>query len=103
AIENFQAKVAAIVAYAGDHEQGRREAAKKVIAEAFALGRLEHVGLETMKQMLLDEYGKELTTPEERAGRLVFSLFAWAAAARVSLGKIGRWQAAQIFSQVSPR
>jgi hypothetical protein len=101
AIENFQAKVAAVVSYASDEEQGRREAAKRVLAEAFALGRLEGVGLDTMKQMLVDEYGKELTKPEERAGRLVFALFAWAASARLSLGKVGRWQAAEIFRSAS--
>jgi hypothetical protein len=101
AIESFQIKVAAVVSYVGDQEQGRREAAKRVLAEAFALGRLEGVGLSTMTQMLVDEYGKERTKPEERAGRLVFALFAWAAAARVSLGKLGRWQAAEIFKSAS--
>ena len=103
AIENFQARVAAVVAYAGNLEQGRREAAKRVLGEAFALARHERVGLNTMQQMLLDEYCKELSTAEERAGRLIFALFGWAAAARVSLGKIGRWQAAHIFRRASVR
>jgi hypothetical protein len=96
AIDNFQRKVAALVAE-GETPVGRREAAKKVLSEALALGRAEGVGLDAMKQLLLEEYGKPLPAADERAGTLVFNLFAWAAMAKVSLGKVGRWQAARIF------
>lgn len=73
----------------------------RVLAEAFALARAEGVRLDTMKQMLLEEYGKPLPAADERAGTLVFDLFAWAATKKISLGQIGRWQAARIFSEVS--
>ncbi|HEY7610258.1 MAG TPA: hypothetical protein VIF14_13575 [Alphaproteobacteria bacterium] len=98
AIDNFQAKVAGLVAQ-GAAAPGRRDAAKKVLAEALALARAEGVGLDAMKQLLLEEYGKPLPKADERAGTLVFELFAWAATAKVSLGKIGRWQAARIFGE----
>lgn len=100
AIDNFQKRVAGVVATAVP-KLGRREAAMKVLAEALALARAEGVGLDNMKQMLLDEYGKPLPKPDERAGTLVFDLLVWADTANISLAKIGRWQAARIFSEVS--
>jgi hypothetical protein len=100
AIDNFQQRVAGVVA-AAVPKLGRREAAMKVLAEALALARAEGVGLDNMKQMLLDEYGKPLPKAEERAGTLVFDLLVWADTAKISLAKIGRWQAARIFSEVS--
>jgi hypothetical protein len=97
AIDNFQSRVA--VAFAHGAKPGRREAAKQVLAEALALARAEGVGLDNMKAMLLEEYGKPLPKADERAGKLVFDLLGWAASAQVSLAKIGRWQAARIFSE----
>jgi hypothetical protein len=99
AIDNFQSRVAGVFAHAA--KTGRREAAKQVLAEALALARAEGIGLDNMKQMLLEEYGKPLPKADERAGKLVFDLLGWAASANVSLAKIGRWQAARIFSEVS--
>jgi len=100
AIDNFQTKIAKVVAHSGVAPGGRRKAAMKVLAEALALARAEGVGLDTMKQLLLEEYGKPLPKADERAGKLVFDLLGWAASASVSLAKIGRWQAARIFSEV---
>src|SRR5918994_6581016 len=71
AIDNFQTRVAGSVAHAAP-KRDRREAAMKVLAEALALARAEGVGLDNMKQMILDEYGKPLPKAEERAGMLVF-------------------------------
>lgn len=101
AIDVFQNKVASVVAASGSPVTGRRDAAMKVLAEAFALARAEGVGLDTMKRMLIEEYGKPLPKADERAGTLVFDLFAWAATANTSLAKVGRWQAARIFGEVS--
>ena len=101
AIDTFQNKVAALVAQGGSSKPDRREAAKTVLAEALALARAEGVGLDTMKLLLIEEYGKPLPKAGERAGTLVFDLFAWAVSADVSLAKVGRWQAARIFSGVS--
>jgi hypothetical protein len=100
AIDNFQTRVAGTVAHAAP-KRDRREAAMKVLAEALALARAEGVGLDNMKQMILEEYGKPLPKAEERAGVLVFDLLAWAAAADISLAKVGRWQAGRIFSETS--
>src|SRR5262249_1932771 len=100
AIDKFQIKVARVVAESGLAPTSRRQAAMKVLAEALALARAEGVGLDTMKQLLLEEYGKPLPKADERAGTLVFDLLAWAASANISLAKIGRWQAKRIFSEV---
>ena len=97
AIDRFQRRVAGVFAQSGTT---RREAAMQVLGEALALARAEGVGLDNMKRMLLDEYGKPLPKADERAGKLVFDLFGWAAVADVSLAKIGRWQAKRIFSEV---
>lgn len=97
AIDNFQSRVAGV--FAQGTPTGRRDAAMQLLAEALALARAEGVGLDNMKQMLLDEYGKPLPKADERAGKLVFDLLGWAASANVSLAKIGRWQAARIFSE----
>jgi len=99
AIDVFQNKVAGIVAHGA--RMSRKEAAKQVLAEALALARAEGVGLDNMKQMLLAEYGKPLPKADERAGTLVFDLLAWAASANISLAKVGRWQAARIFSEAT--
>lgn len=99
AIDNFQSRVAVVFAHGA--KVSRRDAAKHVLAEALALARAEGVGLDNMKQMLLEEYGKPLPKADERAGKLVFDLLGWAASANISLAKIGRWQAARIFSEVS--
>ncbi len=96
-IDNFQRRVAGV--FAQSHTS-RRDAAMQVLGEALALARAEGVGLDNMKRMLLDEYGKPLPKADERAGKLVFDLFGWAAIADVSLAKIGRWQAKRIFSEV---
>jgi hypothetical protein len=98
AIDSFQSRVAGVFAHGTS--AGRRDAAKQVLAEALALARAEGVGLDNMKQMLLDEYGKPLPKADEHAGKLVFDLLGWAASANVSLAKIGRWQAARIFREV---
>ena len=98
AIDNFQSRVAFVFAHGA--KMSRRDAARQVLAEALALARAEGVGLDNMKQMLLEEYGKPLPKADERAGKLVFDLLGWAAIANVSLAKIGRWQAARIFSEV---
>lgn len=98
AIDNFQRRVACVVALGTTN---RRDAAMLVLAEALALARAEGVGLDNMKKMLLDEYGKPLPKADERAGKLVFDLLGWAAIAEVSLAKIGRWQAKRIFEQTS--
>jgi hypothetical protein len=97
AIDNFQSRVASVCAHSAP--ASRRDAAIQVLAEALALARAEGVGLDNMKQMLLDEYSKPLPKADERAGKLVFDLLGWAASASVSLAKIGRWQAARIFSE----
>lgn len=99
-IDVFQNKVAAVVAQNAP-KLNRRDAAIEVLAEALALARAEGVGLDNMKRMILDEYGKPLPKADERAGSLVFDLFAWAATANISLAKVGRWQAARIFSEAS--
>ncbi len=96
AIDNFQRRVAGVFAQGNT---SRRDAAMQVLAEALALARAEGVGLDNMKRLLLDEYGKPLPKAEERAGKMVFDLLGWAAAADVSLAKIGRWQARRIFSE----
>lgn len=97
AIDNFQRRVAGVLAQ-GD--MSRRDAATQVLGEALALARAEGVGLDNMKQLLLEEYGKPLPKADERAGKLVFDLFGWAAIADVSLARIGRWQAKRIFSEI---
>lgn len=97
AIDNFQRRVAAVFAQG---ETSRRDAAMQVLGEALALARAEGVGLDNMKQLLLAEYGKPLPKADERAGKLVFDLFGWAAIADVSLARIGRWQAKRIFSEI---
>ena len=96
AIDNFQRRVAGVFVQG---KTTRRDAAMQVLAEALALARAEGVGLDNMKQMLLDEYGKPLPKADERAGKLVFDLLGWAAIAEVSLAKIGRWQAKRIFGE----
>jgi hypothetical protein len=98
AIDNFQRRVAGVVTQGTTN---RRDAAMQVLAEALALARAEGVGLDNMKKMLLDEYGKPLPRADERAGKLVFDLLGWAAIAEVSLAKIGRWQAKRIFEEAS--
>ena len=98
AIDNFQRRVAGVFA---QDKTSRRDAAMQVLAEALALARAEGVGLDNMKQMLLDEYGKPLPKADERAGKLVFDLLGWAAIADVSLAKIGRWQAKRMFGEGS--
>lgn len=97
AIDNFQRRVAGV--FAQGNKTSRRDAAMQVLGEALALARAEGVGLDNMKQMLLEEYGKPLPKADERAGKLVFDLFGWAAIADISLAKIGRWQAKRIFSE----
>ncbi len=98
AIDNFQRRVAGVVAQG---RTSRRDAAAQVLAEALALARAEGVGLDNMKRMLIEEYGKPIPKADERAGKLVFDLFGWAAIADVSLAKIGRWQAKRIFEETS--
>jgi hypothetical protein len=98
AIDNFQRRVAGVFAQG---TANRRDAAIQVLAEALALARAEGVGLDNMKKMLLEEYAKPLPKADERAGKLVFDLLGWAAAAEVSLAKIGRWQAKRIFEETS--
>ena len=98
AIDNFQRRVAGVFAQSAAN---RRDAAMQVLAEALALARAEGIGLDNMKTMLLEEYGKPLPKADERAGKLVFDLLGWAAAANVSLAKIGRWQAKRIFEETS--
>jgi hypothetical protein len=98
AIDNFQRRVAGVFAQG---TANRRDAAIQVLAEALALARAEGVGLDNMKKMLIEEYGKPLPKADERAGKLVFDLLGWAAVAEVSLAKIGRWQAKRIFEETS--
>ncbi len=98
AIDNFQRRVAGVFAQGST---SRRDAAIQVLAEALALARAEGVGLDNMKKMLLEEYGKPLPKADERAGKLVFDLLGWAAIAEVSLAKIGRWQAKRIFEETA--
>ncbi|MFO0987893.1 MAG: hypothetical protein U1F37_11085 [Alphaproteobacteria bacterium] len=98
AIDNFQRRVAGVVTQG---TASRRDAAAQVLAEALALARAEGVGLDNMKRMLIEEYGKPIPKADERAGKLVFDLFGWAAIADVSLAKIGRWQAKRIFEETS--
>ncbi len=98
AIDNFQRRVAEVTAQVTTN---RRDAAVQVLAEALALARAEGVGLDNMKRMLIEEYGKPIPMADERAGKLVFDLLGWAAIANVSLAKIGRWQAKRIFEESS--